>query len=558
MMITLRRCGAAIAVAGVLGASLGIAPAEEKKEKDKPRERSSENQSGKKPRESREDENKRRPDQPEHKPAPAPGAKPSEQPAIKKEEPRREDENSRRPEQPERKPAPGTKPSEQPAVKQPASPDKKEEPRREGENRRRPEQPERKPAPEEPAPGVKPGEQPTMPKPIPPAGAPKVNPENRDRDGETPRRGNDDGDDKKAMEKSPRPPVARQPEKKAPGPDVQARRPEPTRTRVPKNEEAEREVVKATEEVEKELEQRKTAVKQPEDARRVIEEVLGNQSRISQAERSRDNREGNRGPDRRPEAKPRQEDVAQILSQLRGERNRDDDFRRDFDRDRDRDRDNDRDRYRDGDRDHDHYYRRPPHFHEGRRFVNYRSRQDIPAILIASSVLNRLAVQNVNEHEYYRNFDDDYYDRNPDSYRPIAPPPMEYRDDDSYVVSYAVDENTMINRDDILFRQGSTQFADDYSYDVVWAMAQAMGDSSLAGSRFVVEGHASAEGSYEANMELSQQRAERLVREMVRAGVSPDRLIPVGYGESEARYPADAREIDRQQDRRVMVFRLKE
>lgn len=59
-------------------------------------------------------------------------------------------------------------------------------------------------------------------------------------------------------------------------------------------------------------------------------------------------------------------------------------------------------------------------------------------------------------------------------------------------------------------------------------------------------------------MVLSQQRAEHIVREIVRrGGVSPSRLIPVGYGESEARHPADAAEVLRSQDRRVVVFRMK-
>lgn len=75
--------------------------------------------------------------------------------------------------------------------------------------------------------------------------------------------------------------------------------------------------------------------------------------------------------------------------------------------------------------------------------------------------------------------------------------------------------------------------------------------------RFVIEGHASAEGSYDSNMVLSQQRAEHIVRAIVRRGVSPYRVLPVGYGESEARHPADAPEALRSRDRRVVVFRMK-
>lgn len=114
----------------------------------------------------------------------------------------------------------------------------------------------------------------------------------------------------------------------------------------------------------------------------------------------------------------------------------------------------------------------------------------------------------------------------------------------------------MISSEDILFIQGSTQFADPYSYEVIGVMADAM-KALPEEERFVVEGHASAEGSYESNMALSQQRAEHIVREIVRRGVSPYRLLPVGYGESEARRSADAPEALRSQDRRVVVFRMK-
>ena len=41
---------------------------------------------------------------------------------------------------------------------------------------------------------------------------------------------------------------------------------------------------------------------------------------------------------------------------------------------------------------------------------------------------------------------------------------------------------------------------------------------------------------------------------MVREGIDPERLIPVGYGESEARYEADFPEYLRRLDRNVRVF----
>ncbi len=387
------------------------------------------------------------------------------------------------------------------------------------------------------------------------------------------------------------------------------------------SDDAEKEVKKVAEEVEKQIESKKLDIDDPEEAERVIQELIGERSRIGEAERQREDvrgprsdfRRGNEGErdrddagDRPANVRPREETVAEIIRQLRGgatpeaqrfEGSRDDDRdrdrfdgnRRDGDRDRDRydgdrgddrnryaddrdrdryDNDRDRDRYDgdrdrdwDRDRDRDRYddrrrYSHPPHLHDGRRYVHYRNRSDIPAILLAAGVLNRIAVNNYRDANYYSQFDDRYDGYS--TYRPVDPLPVDYRDEDSYVVSYPVDTSSMLNRDDILFRQGSTQFADDYSYEIVLTMAQAMRDPSLRGERFVVEGHASAEGDYDYNMRLSQQRAERIVREIVREGVDPDRLIPVGYGESEARFPADSPEYDRRQDRRVMVFRLQQ
>ena len=76
-------------------------------------------------------------------------------------------------------------------------------------------------------------------------------------------------------------------------------------------------------------------------------------------------------------------------------------------------------------------------------------------------------------------------------------------------------------------------------------------------STFFIEGHASAEGDYGQNLLLSQERAERISRELVRHGVSAERLMPVGYGETEAAHPANAADSERSLDRRVMVFRMR-
>jgi outer membrane protein OmpA-like peptidoglycan-associated protein len=191
-------------------------------------------------------------------------------------------------------------------------------------------------------------------------------------------------------------------------------------------------------------------------------------------------------------------------------------------------------------------------FYEGnRRVIRYSSMQEIPPVIVASQQLQRVQVlpqaqstyslrPQVPQQGYYQN---------------VIPP--SYTTGDAYAVSYSVDPKSAISTDAILFRQGSTDFADAYSYDLVIDMANAMKAQALANDTFVIEGHASAEGDYGQNLQLSQERAERISRELVRHGVSAERLMPVGYGEAEAASPADAAEADRSLDRRVVVFRMR-
>jgi len=195
---------------------------------------------------------------------------------------------------------------------------------------------------------------------------------------------------------------------------------------------------------------------------------------------------------------------------------------------------------------------RAPRFYNGnRRVVRYSSVNEVPPVIIASRQLNRVEMMPLSRSPYAVGYqgsrDNRYYNEVPAS----------YSGGNAYAVSYEVDPNSAVSRDDILFRQGSTDFADAYSFDLVIDLAEAMNAPSLINETFVVEGHASSEGDYGRNLLLSQERAERIARDLVYYGVSPDRLMPVGYGETEAAYPADAPEEFRSLDRRVMVFRMK-
>lgn len=328
----------------------------------------------------------------------------------------------------------------------------------------------------------------------------------------------------------------------------------------PEQQQAENQVRETTREVERSLNERKTKIRDRSEAQAVIDEVLGAESRISKAEIDRESHarsgaEPSRERDRQSAASPEQRrEVANYFRQrLRGEKSevappilRTSEARR---RDTGERVEETRREGRVDDHGDD---RRPRYLNEGRRYVHFSSRASVPAILLAAEALNRVRFQPVREVASI------FYGRETvtETYA-VAPPPENYRSGEALVLSYPVDENSMISSENIWFLQGSTQFSDPLSYDIISSLADAIRELP-SDQRFVVEGHASAEGSYEDNSILSQQRAERIVREIVRRGVQPSRMLPVGYGESEARYPADADEALRRQDRRVVVFRLKE
>ncbi len=188
--------------------------------------------------------------------------------------------------------------------------------------------------------------------------------------------------------------------------------------------------------------------------------------------------------------------------------------------------------------------RQPRYYGPGRRVITYRTREEIPPVLLASGQLKRVEIAEVAGSPFRNDL------------VLVDDMPAAYIDPDAYAVSYLVNPNTEITRNDILFQQGTTDFADAYSYDVVVDLAMAMKAPALSGQAFIIEGHASAEGDYSSNLSLSQARAERIARELVRFGVSHSHLVPVGYGESESIHPADAPEELRRQDRRVTVFSL--
>lgn len=326
-----------------------------------------------------------------------------------------------------------------------------------------------------------------------------------------------------------------------------------TKEEVKETKEADQAVDLTTQQVEKEANRRKLELKDEGDARDLIRDLIGSESEVSKAEATRETRLAPRfrGDDRESRRGEKRDEIGVasdfLLRQLSGKampgeapaffrRTPEIDPRPDLKGER-----VERTVLRE--------QAQPRYFHEGRRYVRFDSRNSVPAILLAAAALDRVLVQPANRTDGYFPADQQ------GNYYANELPPENFRGNDAVVVSYPVSKSSMISSNDIIFAQGSTRFADGHSYDMVMALAGAMANPALNDARFVIEGHASAEGSYEGNMALSQRRAEAIVRDMVREGIDPERLIPVGYGESEARYPAGSQERLRSLDRNVRVFR---
>jgi outer membrane protein OmpA-like peptidoglycan-associated protein len=123
-------------------------------------------------------------------------------------------------------------------------------------------------------------------------------------------------------------------------------------------------------------------------------------------------------------------------------------------------------------------------------------------------------------------------------------------------ISYRVDASSQLSTDTVKFIKGGVELADQASYDYLHTLAEALTSPDLRSERFVVEGHASAEGSDHANLVLSQRRANAIFEFLASRGVSPDHLLAVGHGESQARFADHEPDFLRAQDRQVIVFKL--
>lgn len=84
----------------------------------------------------------------------------------------------------------------------------------------------------------------------------------------------------------------------------------------------------------------------------------------------------------------------------------------------------------------------------------------------------------------------------------------------------------------ITFAVGSAKLTKE-SLGLLETMAAAMKSKALAGSKFVIEGHADPRGDEAYNLSLSQQRAESVQSFLEQHGIARENLSAVGKGSSE-------------------------
>jgi len=110
----------------------------------------------------------------------------------------------------------------------------------------------------------------------------------------------------------------------------------------------------------------------------------------------------------------------------------------------------------------------------------------------------------------------------------------------------------------ILFVVNSDELLDAVSRENVEKMAKILADlASSERGLFQVQGHTSAEGGREHNQRLSERRAARLQALLAARGVPAEAMEAIGLGPDCARFPASAPESQRQQDRRVLIVRMR-
>jgi OmpA-OmpF porin, OOP family len=107
----------------------------------------------------------------------------------------------------------------------------------------------------------------------------------------------------------------------------------------------------------------------------------------------------------------------------------------------------------------------------------------------------------------------------------------------------------------LFFKYDCTDLADEQSLKQLQEAGAAFTSPELAPFRFHVEGHTDSDGEEDYNLNLSQRRADAIVKLLTEQyGVKPEMLEPVGKGEMEPIADNSTAE-GKQQNRRVVFAR---
>lgn len=134
----------------------------------------------------------------------------------------------------------------------------------------------------------------------------------------------------------------------------------------------------------------------------------------------------------------------------------------------------------------------------------------------------------------------------------LAEPKLEVRRTKSAVIGVNVDADTQERFNNLQFALDSDKLEGATTFLQLAEIASAM---KMAGTeKFLIEGHTCDLGSEAHNVGLSQKRAAAVIAELVRLGVSADRLQPMGFG-AEQPLVENTSEPQRARNRRVQIFR---
>ncbi|MCB9675361.1 MAG: OmpA family protein [Alphaproteobacteria bacterium] len=144
---------------------------------------------------------------------------------------------------------------------------------------------------------------------------------------------------------------------------------------------------------------------------------------------------------------------------------------------------------------------------------------------------------------------------------PVIPPPVEIPPVVDIIEPEVIETEEIVYKADKIefkeepqFVKGTTQLLTDKDRAMVKKVAEFVRDRWEI-AHIVIEGHASIEGSYEYNYNLSQGRARTIWEEFVKAGIHPDRVSFRGRGEVVPRVKvADETNEEKLQENRRIEF----